>query len=68
MPAKNTQLLLGQKLDPRVTKIYDVYQRTSEVYRRAKEAMGRSPKFRVTISNTTSVRFENGVVRTTRTS
>jgi len=68
MPAKNTQLLLGQNLDPRVVKIYDLYQRTSEVYRRAKEAMGRSPKYRVTISNTTTIRFENGVARTSRTS
>ncbi len=68
MPTLKTQLLLGKKLDPRVQKIYDVYQRASEIYQRTKAAMGRSPKYRVTVSNTTSVRFENGVDRTSRTS
>ena len=68
MRTSNTQLLLGQTLDPRLQKIYDVYQRTSGIYQRTKEAMGRSPKYRVTVSSTTSIRLENGTSGSSRTS
>jgi hypothetical protein len=58
---KNTKRILGDKaLDPQITKVYDVYHRASEIYRRSQQALGRTPKYRVTSSSTTSVRIQHG--------
>ena len=66
---KNTKRILGEEsLDPKVVKAYDVYRRTAEIYRRTQQALGRTPKYRVTSSSTTTARIQHGTGRSNKAS
>lgn len=42
--------------DQKTAEVYDVYKRVSAIYRRSIVAMGRSPKYKTTMSNTKAIR------------
>lgn len=51
--------------DPQTARVYDQYRRLMDVYRRASVAMGRIPKYKVTLATTQSVDFPNASHRKT---
>lgn len=66
---EKTKQLLGQAiLDPKVNKTYEIYRRTADIYRRSQQALGRTSKFRVTNSSTTTARIQHGTGRFPKTS
>ena len=52
------------QLDEKTMHIFDVYRRTRSIYERTVIAMGRVPRYRVTMATTTAVRIGDGQQRT----
>lgn len=50
--------------DERITAIFEVYQRAAEIYRRTQVALGRAPRYEVTMSNTTDTGLRYGLHKT----
>jgi hypothetical protein len=58
---KSRPLLIDQSIvDPRIVKTMDMYRRVATIYERAAAAMGRVPKYKITMSNTRTVRIGDG--------
>ncbi len=51
------------QLNSEAKRVFDVYRRSREIYDRTTAAMGRAPRYRVTMSNTTTVRIGDDKLR-----
>lgn len=49
-----------QEQDPQIAQVYEIYRKSTDVYRRSKIAIGNMPKYKVLISNTKTIKVENG--------
>jgi len=63
MPTTTTEPIDVSRLDSETTHIIDTYRRVRGIYERTEAAMGRVPRYRVTMSTTTSVRLGDGTAK-----
>lgn len=54
------------ELEPELAEIYDLYRETREIYKRTLVALGRTPTYNVTFSNTKEVIVGNGTDYSTK--
>ncbi len=54
------------ELEPEMAEIYNLYRQTREIYNRTLVAIGRTPTYNITFSNTKEVIISNGTNYSTK--